>query len=228
MAMELPANNDPQDIFDHHFAMDCPHCQARSNVSAISIPRWELLDRFRPEVVGICYRCDSCNSPIFLRFRVIQYPQKGNKHPVRISDTYELVQRPLETFEYKYLPEEVAADFREALTCYSNLCYNAFAAMCRRCLQSTSMVLGAEGSTKVQNQLEELKALSIVDDEGFDQLKQIVLSGHDGAHPHLPALNAARAGILLELMKDVLYQLFVRKAKVREAAELRKQSQGRV
>jgi hypothetical protein len=226
MPIEVPSTNDPQDVFDRHFALVCPHCQAKSNISAVSIPRWELLERFRPETVGICYRCDSCNAPIFLRFRVLQYPQKGNKHAVRLSDAYEVVERAAETFEYKYLPEQVAGDFREALTCYSHLCYNAFAAMCRRCLQSASMVLGADGSSKVQHQLEELKSLGIIDDEGFGQLKQIMLSGHDGSHPHLPALNEGRAGVLLELMKDILYQLFVRKAKVREAAELRQKAQG--
>jgi len=66
--------------------------------------------------------------------------------------------------------------------------------------------------------------MGVIDEEAFDQLKQIMLTGHDGAHPHLPKLSPERAGVLLELMKDVLYQLFVRQAKIREAAELRRQS----
>ena len=134
------------------------------------------------------------------------------------------LERPEETFEYKYLPPAVADDLREALTCYSQSCFNAFAAMCRRCIQSVAEVLGAEGTTKVEGQLKDLKGMGVIDEEAFDQLKQIMLTGHDGAHPYLPKLSPERAGVLLELMKDVLYQLFVRQAKIREAAELRRQS----
>ena len=63
-------------------------------------------------------------------------------------------------------------------------------------------------------------------DETFDLLKQIIISGHDGAHPHLPKLSAERAADLLELMKDVLYQVYMRKSKIQEAIKLRNQSIG--
>lgn len=96
--------------------------------------------------------------------------------------------------------------------------------MCRRCIQSVSETLGADGTTKVQAQLRDLKDMGVADEETFEQLHQIMLTGHDGAHPHLPALSAARAAVLLQLMKDVLYQLFVRPAKIREAGELRKKA----
>jgi len=63
-----------------------------------------------------------------------------------------------------------------------------------------------------------------IDDETLSLLKQIIIEGHDGAHPHLPDLNQDRASILLELMKDVLYQLYVRKGKLQKAIELRKKA----
>ncbi len=141
-----------------------------------------------------------------------------------LAEEYEEVELAQETFDFHYLPDAVQEDFREALTCYSHLCFNAFAAMCRRCIQSTSQELGAEGSNKVQNQLKDLKSMGVIDDGDFDQLKQIILTGHDGAHPHLPKLSRERADVLLELMKDVLYQLFVRKAKIQEAAKLRQEA----
>lgn len=64
--------------------------------------------------------------------------------------------------------------------------------------------------------------MGVADDETFTLLHQIMLTGHDGAHPHLPSLSPARAAVLLHLMRDVLYQLFVRPAKIRESSELRK------
>jgi hypothetical protein len=140
---------------------------------------------------------------------------------VLLHEQYEEVERPAETFDYSYLPDSVKGDFRETLTCYSQACFNAFAAMCRRTVQSVASDLGAKGKDRVLAQLQDLKAMAEIDDETFDLLKQVVIEGHDGAHPHLPALNSGRAVVLLELMKDVLYQLYVRKGKLQEAILLR-------
>ena len=63
--------------------------------------------------------------------------------------------------------------------------------------------------------------MGVVDDDAFAQLKVIMLAGHDGAHPNLASLSQDRATILLELVKDAMYQLFVRKAKIDRAARLR-------
>jgi hypothetical protein len=219
--MRVNNSNDPTEIFDKHYDLKCPHCGNSANISAVSIPRYEYLARFRPKTVGIAYRCDSCNFPIFLRFKVNNYDLGNNR--IVLEEAYEEVERPQETFEYKYLPAPVAEDFREALTCYSHACYNAFAALCRRCAQSAFTELGAAGKDKVLDQLKEIKETAALDDDTFSILQQVVISGHDGAHPHLPRLSPERAAILLELMKDVMYQLFVRKAKIQEAVQLRKQ-----
>ena len=219
--MVITSQNDPQNIFDKHYALRCPHCGIPSNISAVSIPRYEYLARFKPPEVGIVYRCDACNGPVFLSFAVAQY--ETDRLHIYISPEYKEVERPQETFEYHYLPENVASDFREALTCYSHGCLNAFAAMCRRCVQSTSADLGAEGKDKVLNQLKDLKDMAAIDDETFDILKEVIVAGHDGAHPYLPMLSEKRAGILLELLKDVMYQLYVRAAKIREAIDSRKE-----
>jgi Domain of unknown function (DUF4145) len=220
--MLLRNDNNPQDIFDRHFALRCHHCGIHSNISAVSVPRFEFLARFQPKTIGIAYRCDSCNFPVFLRFRVTQY-DVGN-HRIQLSDTFEEVERASETFDFQYLPATVADEFREALTCYSQSCYNAFAAMCRRCIQAAFTALGSAGKDRIVAQLKDVRDTAALDDETFEVLNQIVIAGHDGAHPHLPRLSPERAAVLLELMKDVLYQLFVRKAKIQEAIALRKQA----
>ncbi len=129
-----------------------------------------------------------------------------------------------ETFEFEYLKGDLADDFKEALKCYSIDCFNAFAAMCRRTVQSMSTELGADGKDKVTKQLKELKEIISIDSATFEILEQIVIAGHDGAHPHLPKLSPERASVLLELMKDVLYQLFIRKQKIEIAAKLRQKA----
>ena len=216
--MIVRKDDNPQNVFDKHYALKCPHCSVQSNISAVSIPRYEYVRRFKPSRVGIAYRCDSCNEPVFLRFRVKH--DYGN-HRFVIDTEYEEIECPQETFEFTYLPESVANDFREALVCYSNRAHNGFAAMCRRTVQSAFTDLGATGKDRVLAQLRDLKEMAQVDDDTFGLLKQVIVDGHDGAHPHLPRLNVERAVVLLELMKDVLYQLYVRKGKLSEAMALR-------
>jgi len=190
-------------------------------MTAVSIPRYEFLLRFKPKTCGIVYRCDACNAPVFLKFKLTY------TNPITVDESFEEVELPTEPFELEHLPAEVASDFKEALTCYSQLCWNAFAAMCRRTLQSAATSLGSEGTTKVQAQVNGLKDMQVIDEEGFSQLREIMVAGHDGAHPHLPKLSPARAEILLELVKDALYQLFVRQAKIKESTKLRAEAQAR-
>ena len=116
MWIGLKNDNKPELVFDKHYALKCPHCAVQSNVSAVSIPRYEYLQRFEPKRVGVVYRCDSCNEPITLVFRT--QLDFGNMR-VLFSDQFEQVQRSQESFDFDHLPEPVRADFRDALTCYS-------------------------------------------------------------------------------------------------------------
>ena len=217
--MEIRSDNQIQHLIDEPISLRCPHCGTSTALVPVSIPRFELILRFRLTEAGLVCRCSSCNAPVFLRYRV-----RTLSNPIVLDDDFVQVTTALEPFEMNYLAGAILDDFREALICYSASCWNAFAAMCRRCIQSISTTLGAEGTTKVQAQLQELKEMGVADPNTFDLLREIMLSGHDGAHPHLPALSPARAAVLLHLMNDVLYQLFVRPAKIREASELRKQA----
>src|SRR5450830_1046144 len=122
--MIIRSDNVPTEIFDKHYALQCPYCSSYSNISAISIPRFEYLARFQPPKIGIVYRCDSCNSPIFLRFEVEKY-DLGNSR-IFLGEKYEEIEKIQETFEFEYLPSLISDEFREALICYSNSCYNAF------------------------------------------------------------------------------------------------------
>ncbi len=62
-----------------------------------------------------------------------------------------------------------------------------------------------------------------MEEDDYAILNQIILDGHDGAHPHLPSITVERAKILLELMKDIMYELFVRKGKIEDAKKLRQE-----
>lgn len=160
------------------------------------------------------YRCQNCGG------LVLAASPEGRANTV--SEIYP--SKSMETFEFEYLEGDVHDDFQEALRCFSYNCLNAFAAMCRRTIQSLANQLGAQGKDKVTKQIADLKSLLNIDEETYQVLEQIIITGHDGAHPYLPKITPERAAILLELMKDVLYQLCIRKKKVEQAVSLRKKS----
>lgn len=205
----------------NHIHLNALHCNTTTGITLISFPHYKYLERFRPRRVGMVYKCDACSEPIFLKFEIDSY-DFGN-YRVQINERFQVIENPKEDFEFEHIPEEIRKEFIEALDCYSIGAFNAFASMCRRTIQSSATEIGAKGKDKVQKQIQEMKEMADIDEETIEILKQIILDGHDGAHPHLPALSRERAEILLELIKDVMYQIFVRKSKLKQAAELRKQ-----
>lgn len=220
--MEIRSDDSLQHLLDHPPTARCPICGTLTSLFIVSMPRNGLVKKYQLKRVGLVFRCGSCNGPVFSEHVIFRFNTGTNIF--EINNELGLINRSLEPFEMNYLPSAVTEDFKEALICYANNCWNAFAAMCRRSIQSACESLGAAGKDKVQNQINELRDMGVADEETFDQLKEIMISGHDGAHPHLPALTAERAAVLMQLMKDVFYQLFVRPAKIKEASELRKKA----
>ena len=210
-----------QEIADMQISLVCPHCNHATSLTPTSFPNYYALMRHQPNMIGIVFKCNSCSEPVFLKFRIREYNTQYNY--IDIIPEYYTVENSKESFDYDSLAEPVKGDFEEALQCYSAGAFNAFAAMCRRTIQSAAASLGAKGKDKVQQQLNDLKEMTEIDEDTFAVLKQIILDGHDGAHPHLPSLSADRAVVLLDLMKDVMYQLFVRKAKLTQSIKLREQ-----
>ncbi|MES1952584.1 hypothetical protein S4A8_17077 [Salinisphaera sp. S4-8] len=112
-------------------------------------------------------------------------------------------------------------EIEEALDCLSVNAFNGFAALCRRVVQAICAELGAEGSNKVEKQIKQMFEITELDDQWEDLAKQIMLAGHDGAHPHLPEVNSNRAQVLLSLLRDLCYELFTRPGNIRASAALR-------
>lgn len=211
----------PQDelhIEHQGIALTCPHCQTLTHVSAVATPKFDDLHRRKPKQIGIVFRCDACGEPIFLKFAAKTYA------PLRIelAPNYTEVERARENFPLTYLPEESEEMFREALGCYSAGCYNAFGAMSRRTAQSLFRELGERGKLELFDTLQEIRALAELDDDSFSILRAVLFGSDSDPWPHQPILNAERAGVLLEVMRDLLYQTFVRKARLMQAMTFRK------
>jgi len=212
---------DKDDKFHHahgqHFAVVCPSCAVLSHITPVSTPRYEELDRFKPKAVGIVYRCDACSAPVFLKYQVKNYADDR----VELSSNYLEIERPVEQFDFTYLPEESELLFREALTCFSHSAMNAFASMSRRTVRQVFRDLGETGKMQIFDQCNEIRELAEIDDQTFELVRRILFDSEDGRES-MPVINASQAGVLLEFMRDILYQSYVRKGKLQQAMMMRR------
>ena len=200
------------------FALVCPQCDVLSHLTAVSVPAWPILQATKPSHVGIVYRCDACNAPVFLKFPVKLY---GN-HRVELSPVFQELERPREKFEYAHLPESIELLCREALTVFASGCWNAFASMSRRIMQEVAHDLGEHGKLKLFDQLNDSREMAELDAETFNVLRRILLAGDTVGGARLPPLDAETAGVLLEVLKDLLYQSYVRRGRLQQAMMARR------
>jgi len=198
-------------------ALTCAHCQTLTHLTAVAVPKFEDLSRRKPKHIGIVFRCDACAEPIFLKFAVKAYTALK----VELAN-YTEIERAREHFPLTYLPEEAEGMFKEALNCYAAGCFNAFGAMSRRTAQSLFRELGERGKLELFDTLQEIRTLAELDDDTFATLRAVLFGSDSDPWPHQPDINAERAGILLEVMRDLLYQTFVRKARLLQAMTFRK------
>jgi hypothetical protein len=203
---------------ERSLALVCPHCQVYSHITAVSLPQYSELVAARPSHVGIVYRCDSCNAPIFLKFAVKIYA--ANR--VELSNNFVELERAREKFNFTFLPEETERLFREALACYTNGQFNAFASMCRRTSQAMFLDLGENGRLRVFDQINEAREMAEIDSDTFSIIKKIVFGNDAEPPPAMPELGSYEAGVLLEVMKDILYQAYVRLGKLQQAMMVRR------
>ncbi len=199
-------------------ALTCPHCQTLTHLTAVAVPKFDDLSRRKPKHIGIVFRCDACMEPVFLRFAAKAYTALR----AELAANYAEVERPRENFPLTYLPEEAEGLFKEALSCYSAGCFNAFGAMSRRTAQSLFRELGERGKLELFDTLQEIRALAELDDDTFATLRAVLFGSDSDPWPHHPDVTAEHAGVLLEVMRDLLYQTFVRKARLLQAMTFRK------
>jgi hypothetical protein len=93
--------------------------------------------------------------------------------------------------------------------------------MCRRTAQTVYDDLGENGRLRIFEQIREAKELAEIDSDTFAVVKKVLFDGAGDPSP-LPELNPSEAGVLLELIKDMLYEAYVRKGKLQQAMMVRR------
>jgi hypothetical protein len=202
---------------DNGLALNCPHCQVLAHLTAVSTPLWSVVRAHRPTHIGVVYRCDACNSPIFIKYPVKFYAEQR----IELGTHFVELEHPRERFNYTYLPSNCALLFKEALQCYSQGAYNAFASLCRRTTQALVKDLGDNGHMKMFDLLVQIRELAGLDKDSFNLITRVLLD-KDLTADTLPLLEPYYAGVLLEVMKDLLYQCYIRRGKLKQALQMRR------
>ena len=201
---------------DEQIGLECPYCGVYSHMSPQAVPDPGRIIETRPKHVGLVYQCDSCRAPVFLRFAIKSFDDDR----VELYRNFVELERPKERFAFSYLPKHTDVLFREALSCYSGNNFNAFASMCRRSAYSAFTALGEGGKLRAFVEFMIAQDIAGIDDDSFAPIKEILFEF--GEEEELPLLNRVQAGILLEVLKDMFYQCFVRRGKLTRALKVRR------
>jgi hypothetical protein len=201
---------------EEQFGLECPYCGVYAHMSPQSVPDFENLAEVKPKHIGLVYQCDACSAPVFLRFAVKHF----HDNSIELYRNFIELERPKERFQFSYLPKHTEVLFREALSCYSTNNFNAFASMCRRAASSSFSALGESGKLRAFDEVMAAQEIAEIDDNSFEPIKRVIFDS--GEEEDLPLLNRAQAGILLEVLKDMFYQCFVRRGKLTRAIKVRR------
>ena len=201
---------------DAQIGLECPYCGVYAHMSPQAVPSAAAVLDDKPKHVGFVYQCDACQAPVFLRFAVKKYAESR----LELYQNFVELERPKERFSFSYLPKHTELMFREALSCYSSNNFNAFASMCRRSARSAFVAMGEGGKLRAFEEVMIAQDIAGIDDDSFAPIKSVLFEAGD--EDDLPLLNHAQAGILLEVLKDMFYQCFVRRGKLARAIKVRR------
>ncbi len=216
MTIVLDKDRGIESELDKRIGLECPYCGVFAHMSPQAFPDVAAVIRDKPKHVGLVYQCDACHAPVFLRFAVREY----SENRVELFRNFVELERPKERFAFSYLPEHTEVLFREALSCYSANNFNAFASMCRRAAKGSFEALGEGGKLRAFEEVMVAQEIAGINDDTFAPIKNVLFG--TGQYEDLPLLNRAQAGILLEVLKDMFYQCFVRHGKLSRAIKVRR------
>lgn len=154
-------------------ALTCPYCEARANFTTRYT--WEEAPPGSGPVRYGVWVCDNCQQPIVgLRG---QNAEPLTYHPQWVAEP-----------SLPDVPEDVAADAREAHRCLSIQAYRAAVVMARRAMQSAAYDKGAPEGNLV-DQIDWLEEHRLVTPQMKEVAHTIRLAGNLGAHPDKDGLR---------------------------------------
>ena len=196
---------------------DCPHCQMQTPMTPVSRPDFAAIKACKPAVTGLSFLCLKCHNPLLVRYAVIEIGETEIKLGVSTQPT----PRSDDPINLSYLPAAVKKPYVDALGCYQHELLQPFAIMCKQTMQAIIKDLGDGGKMRVFNHMEELRNIFDIEARTFDTISDTLF---DNKHSLVskPVFGRTDAAVLLEAIKDLLYQLYVREARLQRAIGMRR------
>lgn len=193
---------------------ECPHCGATAELVPVATPSFRALTEARPRHAGLAFRCAACGEPRFARAAIRSF---GSDRIVLSSNLVE-IERAKERFQFSYLPPDVERLFREALNCYTADLFTAFAVMCRRAIQAAQVDAGQSNGAQLFDLFKDVADITEIDSETRALIETILFE------PEIvePEISAEHAAVMIEVIKDIFYQRYVRTAKLKAAMKMRR------
>jgi len=137
---------------------------------------------------------------------------------VELSANLVEIEKPHEKFQFSYLDKDVEKLLREAFECYRANCHTAFALLSRLAVDTALRDLDSATRRRWQESLREVLQIAEVESDTGHAI-ETALFGDTSAPPTIGPLAAA---VMIEAVKDLFYQSYVRTAKLRAAMKMRR------
>jgi hypothetical protein len=211
VAIYVKNNNDFEQT--EPIVRECPHCGVHAPMVPIATPGFAALKETRPHHTGVAFRCAACNEPRFARAAVRSF---GDDRIILSANLVE-VERPKEHFQYNYMPKETGRLLREAFGCYAADLTLAFAVLCRHTIASAMRAEPTVSEATFEHLFEDTCRLAEIDHDTRQVLHSALFM-----NSATPAIDADQAAMLIEIVKDMFHQRFVRTSKLRRAIQMRR------
>ncbi len=193
---------------------ECPHCGAHAQLIPLATPSFDRLMQSRPRHVGLVFSCAACGEPRFARAATRAF----DADRVELSANLIEVERARERFQYGYLTTDIERLLREAFDCYTAGCYTAFALLSRHAVEAALSSADDAVRRRWHELLRDVLKIAEVDGDTARAIEAAVFGD-----PHtLPVIGADEAAVLIEAVKDIFYQAYVRTAKLQAAMKMRR------
>lgn len=197
---------------------ECPHCRAHARLIPSALPDFATLSATRPVFAGMVMLCEACRSPVFLRYRI----REMSARRIDFYATPQEVEKPEERYSYAYLSDPVAAAFRDALGCYRAGLTRAFTTMCRVTAQAMFEELGESGRLKIFDEIDAIAEIAELETALVQKVRNIIFDTSAESLELAAELDRATAAVLLEIMKDLLHQTYVRPGRLKKILQMRR------
>jgi len=211
VAIYVKNNNDFEQT--EPIVRECPHCGVHAPMVPSATPSFDALKKARPHHTGVAFRCAACNEPRFARAAIRSF---GDDRIILSANLVE-VERPKEHFQYNYLPKETGLLLREAFGCYAADLTLAFAVLCRHSIASAARAELAVSEATFERLFDDTCRLAEIDRETRQIMHQALFMTSA-----TPEIDADQAAMLIEIIKDIFQQRFVRTAKLKRAIQMRR------